>query len=92
MRVSDMDTTTGWVLLLVIIGIYFLPTIIAGRHHNSSAIFVLNLLLGWTFIGWVIALVWACTKPSGNGNQLREPDYSVDDDELRRNIQSKSRR
>jgi len=83
---SGMDTTTtGWILLLVLLGIYFLPTIVAGRHHNSSAIFVLNLLLGWTFIGWVIALVWACTKPRYS-DQWREPDYSVDDEALRRNI------
>jgi hypothetical protein len=74
-------------LLLIILGIYFLPTIVAGRHHNSGAIFVLNLLLGWTFVGWVIALVWAFTKPGDrNSNQSREPDYSVDDETLRRNI------
>jgi hypothetical protein len=32
-------------------------------HHNLAAIFLLNLLLGWTFIGWVAALVWAFTNP-----------------------------
>jgi hypothetical protein len=81
-------STTGWVLLLIL-GVYFLPTIVAGRHPNSSAIFVLNLLLGWTFVGWVIALVWACTKPSHlGGSQLRELDSSsiVDDKALRQNI------
>lgn len=41
--------------------LYFLPSIIAfGRSkRDSGAILVLNLLLGWTAIGWVIALVWA---------------------------------
>ena len=41
--------------------LYFLPAIIAfGRSkRDSGAILVLNLLLGWTAIGWVIALVWA---------------------------------
>ena len=40
---------------------YFLPTFIAGfrNHKNIGAIFFLDLLLGWSFIGWVIALVWA---------------------------------
>src|SRR5580698_1838338 len=79
----------SWVLLLAIVGFYFLPTIVAGRHPNSSAIFVLNLLLGWTFVGWVIALVWACTKPSQlSGNQLHELNSisDVDDEALRRNI------
>lgn len=42
---------------------YFLPFIIASqrRHRNAGAILITNLLLGWTFIGWVIALIWAMT-------------------------------
>jgi hypothetical protein len=41
--------------------IYFLPAIVAGRrrHPNGAAIFLLNLFLGWTILGWVMALVWA---------------------------------
>jgi len=40
---------------------YFIPTIIAVfRSHNSTfSIFLLDLLLGWTMIGWIIALVWS---------------------------------
>jgi len=40
---------------------YFLPTILAAarRKRDLGAIFVLNLFLGWTFIGWIVALVWA---------------------------------
>lgn len=40
---------------------YLLPTTIAiiRRRTNTTAIFVLNLFLGWTLIGWVVALVWA---------------------------------
>jgi len=41
---------------------YFLPTIVGLRKRNVLAIFVLNALLGWTFLGWVLALVWACTE------------------------------
>lgn len=41
--------------------VYFLPTIVGRNKSNFTAIFVLNLLLGWSFIGWVVALVWACT-------------------------------
>lgn len=41
----------------------FLPTLIAlvRGHHNTFAIFLTNLLLGWTLIGWVIALIWSTT-------------------------------
>ena len=54
---------TGLIIVLFIVSfaIYFLPTWIAGgrNHHQQNAIMVLNLFLGWTFVGWVVALVWA---------------------------------
>ena len=46
--------------LLIIL--YFLPSIIVRNKRNASAIVALNLFLGWTFVGWVISLVWALTK------------------------------
>lgn len=65
---SGDDTAAGvvgliFILFLIIIGFlfYFLPAIIAAfrSHHQSAAIFVINLFFGWTFIGWVICLAWA---------------------------------
>lgn len=52
--------------LFCLIALYFLPTIVAGgRHlHETTGIAMLNLFLGWTFIGWVAALLWAITAPS----------------------------
>jgi len=48
--------------LTITLVIYFLPTIL-GRHKKDVwAIFALNLLLGWTFLGWVFAFVWAFKK------------------------------
>ena len=43
---------------------YFLPTVIAlaRGHHNGFAIFLTNLLLAWTIIGWLVALIWSCTS------------------------------
>jgi hypothetical protein len=40
---------------------YFLPSIIALARSKRDllSIFLLNLFLGWTMIGWVVALVWA---------------------------------
>ena len=50
------------VLILAVL-VYFLPTVIAlaRGHHNGFAIFLTNLLLGWTFIGWLVGLIWSCT-------------------------------
>lgn len=49
------------VLVACAIAFYFLPTFIARRrrHRSPEAVFVLNLLLGWTLLGWVGALGWA---------------------------------
>lgn len=45
--------------------LYWAPAIVAGKagHRNTMAIAVLNTLLGWTVIGWVVALVWAYVTP-----------------------------
>ncbi len=53
-----MSLIIGFILLALL---YFLPSVIAfsRKHFNSASIFVLNLFLGWTFIGWIVALVWA---------------------------------
>lgn len=58
-----MTLTLAFVIFLAL-SIYFLPWAIAGSrgHHNRLAIFMLNLFLGWTALGWIIALVWACTR------------------------------
>ncbi|MGQ3683919.1 MAG: superinfection immunity protein [Candidatus Loosdrechtia sp.] len=48
----------------ILLAIYFIPTIVAcnREHPSKAAIFVLNIFLGWTFLGWVIALVWSFTS------------------------------
>ena len=42
---------------------WFLPVVVSvlRGHHNTFSIFLLTLLLGWTFVGWVVALVWSFT-------------------------------
>ena len=39
--------------------LYFLPTLIAREKPELMAIFLVNLLFGWTVIGWFVALIWA---------------------------------
>ena len=57
-------------LVVVTLMLYFLPTLLAGMrgHQNVTAIAVLNIFLGWTFLGWVAALVWACTEVRSLGH------------------------
>ena len=41
--------------------LYFAPSIIAYRrmHHKRRAITGLNMLLGWSVLGWIFAFLWA---------------------------------
>ena len=45
------------------IALYLLPTIVAVARgkKNILGIVLVNILLGWTLVGWIVALVWACT-------------------------------
>jgi len=54
----------GLLLVLFGLGIYFVPAIKAYqvKKNNREAILALNIFLGWTLIGWVVALVWAYSK------------------------------
>ncbi len=52
---------------LLFVAVYFVPTIVAalGKHPLVAPVAVLNVFLGWTFVGWAVALalaVWP-TKP-----------------------------
>ena len=42
--------------------IYFLPTILARNKADALGVFLVNLFLGWTVIGWLVALIWACAS------------------------------
>lgn len=53
---------TAWVITLLTVG-YMLPWAIAvtRRTSNSAQIGWLCFLLGWTFVGWIVTLVMACS-------------------------------
>jgi len=55
-------------LIFIAIGLffYFLPSIVGRKKRNAGAIVALNLLLGWTILGWILALVWAMTTDPPN--------------------------
>lgn len=51
--------------LLALAVLHFAPTFVAvsRKHPRRIAIFVINLLFGWTVIGWFVALFWALQPP-----------------------------
>jgi len=48
--------------LLFLTLLYFLPAILGRDKADATGIFLLNLLLGWTLIGWVVAFLWAISS------------------------------
>jgi uncharacterized membrane protein len=74
---SEAGAPLGMLLIAGLLLLYLLPAIVGHKKRNASAIMVLNLFLGWTLVGWVVALVWATTTetpvPPVIGNQITVP-------------------
>lgn len=68
---STGDIVTGLIVIIILLGIYLLPTIIAfSRGHASKlAIALINIFLGWLLLSWFIALIWSLAD-SGRGNHV----------------------
>ena len=64
LMIATAETSNAGNITFFILLFYFLPVVLAcgNGKANSGAIFILNLFLGWTFVGWVVALVWAEMK------------------------------
>lgn len=65
---ANLDGVNLWVLglvLLVAACVYLLPSVVAAstRHRHTALIVLLNIFLGWTIAGWLIAFVWALVNP-----------------------------
>ena len=55
------------ITVLIAAALYFTPAIVAfsRRVPNTGSVVVIDVLLGWTVIGWVVALALACrSKPA----------------------------
>ena len=71
----------AWIIIST--GAYFAPAIVALARHvpNAGSVIVIDLLLGWTIVGWIIALAMACrsktpryyTPPGYYPPQQQEP-------------------
>lgn len=51
-------------LFLCLAAIYFIPTMIAWGGKNQLTTLIVNAAFGWTFVGWVVALIIAVQKTS----------------------------
>jgi hypothetical protein len=61
---QDMETKMIEVALPILLILFYMwPSVIAQsrKHNNYNAIVALNILLGWTCLGWIGALVWSLT-------------------------------
>lgn len=72
----------GFVVLVFCIFLYFIPALVASNnnHSQTNAIFALNLFLGWTLLGWVIALVWACMNENNKCSETIIKENSLADE------------
>ena len=64
MQMQNFSLAEIGLIIIVIFGLYLLPALISflRRNKNWMAVFLLNLFLGWTGIGWVVALVWSVIR------------------------------
>ncbi|GAB1406117.1 hypothetical protein MASR1M8_00360 [Thermomonas brevis] len=62
---NDFGKFVATLFFLAAPALYLLPTFEAWlrKHPNLGAIALVNIFLGWSLIGWVVALVWAFKKP-----------------------------
>lgn len=69
---SPMSALAMLVLILLVLGIYWLPSILARlwRHPDLVPIVLVNALLGWTIAGWVWAVARLVHRGSVHGLQL----------------------
>ncbi|MDQ3623400.1 MAG: superinfection immunity protein [Verrucomicrobiota bacterium] len=68
-----MDSSFYFLLLFGFI-IYMIPTSIAAQPKiaNGGGVLFVNLIFGWTVIGWLAAFIWACVdKPRAEREEAR---------------------
>jgi hypothetical protein len=75
-------------LILIVLGLYWLPSIVGycRRAPNVISIVVVNALLGWTFVGWVIPLTMALRqgRPQARAGHRPSSDYATRNDPVPR--------
>lgn len=57
-----MFENTPFLAVVLFIILYLLPSIAARGHPRFARILIVNLFLGWTVIGWILAMFWALSR------------------------------
>ena len=54
----------GFFLTIILVAVSLIPTFIAviRKHPLSQRIILVNIFLGWTVVGYILAMVWACSS------------------------------
>ena len=63
-------------MVIITVAIYILPTLLAWKRQSSRRwrITLINLLLGWTLVGWIVAMVMTFAyEPPPAGAPADEP-------------------
>lgn len=76
-----MSDVLAFLMAVAAFIIYFAPTFVAAKraHPNGTSIALLNIFLGWTFIGWLVALIWSTSAikaglPSQHAGETKSND------------------
>lgn len=66
-----------WIFIILLLCLYFAPTIIANSrgHKNAAGVFWVNLFLGLTGFGWIGALIWSVQI--GRSEKTIESEVSI---------------
>ncbi|WP_237914372.1 superinfection immunity protein [Acetobacter senegalensis] len=72
-HIKGISPTVVLLIVLSLISFYFLPTIVSicRKANKTLSVFIVNLLLGWTLIGWIVAIVLALTYETKGEYALR---------------------
>jgi hypothetical protein len=75
----DSGMIAAWIFGLLLLTIYFLPSGVAAHRKCKAAngIVVVNLFLGWTFVGWVVALAWAASGAVKSPEEIALESHSL---------------
>ena len=55
----EKEDKMEWLIALL----YFFPSLVAAYRKYRAGIWLLNLFLGWTGLGWLVSLIWAVSSP-----------------------------